>query len=302
METGKKSGTDRTAREEAAMERLFDEELKNLKEKLLRMAGLVEESIELAIEALKEQRDEPARAVLKNEEQINLLDVEVDETCLRLMALRQPMAGDLRFITSAMKIDSELERMGDLAVNISEQAFILNKLPQLKPLLDIPRMARISQAMVRDSINAFINRDEALARSVCERDDEVDALDEQIFRELLTYMMEDPATISRAVALILVSRNLERMADHATNIGEDVIYLAKGKSIKHHIDRKRESDSSVRPIEPPQIIQKKACTGVINRYNRRQVFLCRLEKTSSYLMNIIFPFSAVNNSRLSSPR
>jgi phosphate transport system protein len=164
------------------------------------------------------------------------------------MALRQPMAGDLRFITSAMKIDSELERMGDLAVNVAEQALILNKLPPLKPLLDIPRMARLAQAMIRDSINAFINQDEALARSVCERDDEVDALDDQIFRELLTYMMEDAANITRAVSLILVSRNLERMADHATNIGEDVIYLAKGKTIKHHIDRKRESDS-VRPVD-----------------------------------------------------
>jgi phosphate transport system protein len=230
------------------MERLFDEELKNLKEKLLRMAGLVEESIELAIEVIKDRKDELSQGVLKNEERINLLDVEVDETCLRLMALRQPMAGDLRFITSAMKIDSELERMGDLAVNIAEQALILNKLPPLKPLLDIPRMARLAQAMVRDSINAFINQDEALGRSICERDDEVDALDDQIFRELLTYMMEDAANISRAVALILVSRNLERMADHATNIGEDVIYLVNGKTIKHHIDRKRES-GSVRPVD-----------------------------------------------------
>jgi phosphate transport system protein len=223
------------------MERLFDEELKNLKEKLLRMAGLVEESIELAIEALKDQNEEPAREVIRNEALINALDVDVDETCLRLMALRQPMAGDLRFITSAMKIDSELERMGDLAVNVAEQALILACLPLLKPLLDIPRMARLAQAMVRDSINAFINRDEVLARSVCERDDEVDSLDDQIFRELLTYMMEDPTAIKRAVALILVSRNIERMADHATNIGEDVIYLAKGKTIKHHVDRKRET-------------------------------------------------------------
>ncbi len=223
------------------MERLFDEELKNLKEKLLRMAGLVEESIELAIEALKDQNEEPAREVIRNEALINALDVDVDETCLRLMALRQPMAGDLRFITSAMKIDSELERMGDLAVNVAEQALILACLPLLKPLIDIPRMARLAQAMVRDSINAFINRDEVLARSVCERDDEVDSLDDQIFRELLTYMMEDPTAIKRAVALILVSRNIERMADHATNIGEDVIYLAKGKTIKHHVDKKRET-------------------------------------------------------------
>lgn len=222
------------------MERLFDEELKNLKEKLLRMAALVEEAIDLSIEALKEQKEEPAREILRREEAVNLLDVEIDETCLRLLALRQPMAGDLRFITSAMKIGSDLERMGDLAVNIAEQALELAKLPLLKPLIDIPRMAQLVRAMVRDSLNAFVNRDERLARNVCERDDEIDALDDQIFRELLTYMMQDPATIARAVALLLVSRNLERIADHATNIGEDVIYLVLGKTIKHHIDKKRD--------------------------------------------------------------
>ncbi|MHB8054090.1 MAG: phosphate signaling complex protein PhoU, partial [Candidatus Aminicenantales bacterium] len=139
------------------------------------------------------------------------------------------------------KIGSDLERMGDLAVNVAEVALDLAKLPLLKPLIDIPRMARLAQAMVRDSINAFINRDEALARDVCLRDDEVDALDDQIFRELLTFMMEDPHTVQRAVALILVSRNLERMADHATNIGEDVIYMVKGKTIKHHMEKKRAS-------------------------------------------------------------
>ena len=221
------------------MERVFDEELKFLKERLLRMAAYVEDALSLAIEALKDQKEEPAREVLKNEENINLLDVEVDEICMRLLALRQPMAGDLRFITSAMKISSDLERMGDLAVNVAEQALELAKLPLLKPLIDIPRMARLAQAMVRDSINAFINRDEDLARDVCVRDDEVDALDDQIFRELLTFMMEDPHTVQRAVALILVSRNLERLADHATNIGEDVIYMVKGKTIKHHMEQKK---------------------------------------------------------------
>ncbi len=220
------------------MERVFDEELQFLKERLLRMAASVEDALSLAIEALKDQKEDPAREVLKNEENINLLDVEVDETCMRLLALRQPMAGDLRFITSAMKISSDLERMGDLAVNVAELALELARLPLLKPLIDIPRMARAAQAMVRDSIDAFINRDEALARDVCVRDDEVDALDEQIFRELLTFMMEDPRTVQRAVALILVSRNLERMADHATNIAEDVIYMVKGKTIKHHIEKK----------------------------------------------------------------
>jgi phosphate transport system protein len=227
-------------RPEAPMERLFDEELKNLKEKLLRMAALVEEAIDLSLEALKDQKEEPAREILKGEEAVNLLDVEIDETCLRLLALRQPMAGDLRFITSAMKIGSDLERMGDLAVNIAEQALELAKWPLLKPLIDIPRMAQLVRAMVRDSLNAFINRDEVLARDVCVRDDEVDSLDDQIFRELLTTMMQDPASIARAVALILVGRNLERIADHATNIGEDVIYLVRGKTIKHHIDKKRE--------------------------------------------------------------
>jgi len=231
------------------MERLFDEELKNLKEKLLRMAAYVEEAVELAIEALTERKEGPAREILKREETVNLLDVEIDETCLRLLALRQPMAGDLRFITSAMKIGSDLERMGDLSVNVAEQALELAKMPLLKPLIDIPRLARLVQAMVRDSLNAFINRDEALARNVCERDDEIDALDDQIFRELLTYMMQDPTTIARAVALLLVSRNLERIADHTTNIGEDVVYLVRGKTIKHHIDKKREYGCL--PVPPP---------------------------------------------------
>jgi phosphate transport system protein len=226
---------------EFAMERLFDEELKSLKEKILRMAGLVEESIELAIEGLRKQKVELAEEVLKQEEAVNLLDVEIDEGCMRLLALRQPMAGDLRFITSAMKIGAELERMGDLAVNIAERALELCKAPLLKPLIDIPRMAKMAQSMVRDSINAFIARDDALARDVCRRDDEVDALNDQIFRELLTYMIEDPTSIKRAVGLILVARHLERLADHSTNVAEDVIYLVKGKTIKHHIDKKRAS-------------------------------------------------------------
>jgi phosphate transport system protein len=221
------------------MERLFDEELTKLKERLLRMAGLVEEVVEVSVQALKEHREDLAAEVFRREDEINRLDVEIDETCLRLLALRQPMAGDLRFITSAMKIGVDLERMGDLAVNIAERAVELARLPVLKPLIDIPRMAKIVQVMVRDSLNAFVNRDDALAQDVCCRDDEVDSLNHQIFRELLTYMMEDPGTIKRAVALVLVGRHLERIADHATNIGEDVIYLVRGKSIKHNIDGQR---------------------------------------------------------------
>ena len=218
------------------MERPFDEELKTLKEKLLEMASLAEESISLAVRCLKERREDLVSDVMRGEEKINHLEIEIDELCMRLLALRQPMATDLRFITSAMKITGDLERIGDQSVNIIERAVDLLKVPQLKPLIDIPRMADLAQNMVRDAINAFINRDDCLARDVCERDDQVDQLNHQIFRELLTYMMQDAATITRAVDLILVGRHLERIADHATNIGEDVIYMVKGKTIKHHIE------------------------------------------------------------------
>jgi phosphate transport system protein len=220
------------------MKRLFDKELKILKEKLLRMASLAEESVILAVSSLKERREELAKKVFNAEENINLLDVEIDKLSLRLLALRQPMAVDLRFITSAMRISSELERIGDQSVNIAQRALKLLKLPLLKPLIDIPRMASLAQNMVNDSLRAFVNRDEKLARDVCQRDDEVDDLNDQIFRELLTYMMQDPSTISRAVDLILVGRHLERIADHATNISEDVIYYVKGKTIKHHCEKK----------------------------------------------------------------
>ena len=225
------------------MERRFDEELNTLKEELLRMASLTEESIVLAVKSLKDRKEELAREVLKKEENINLLDIEIDELCLKLLALRQPMATDLRFITSAMKIASDLERIGDQSVNIAERSLELLNFPLLKPLIDIPRMANLAQNMVKDAINAFINRDDMLARSVCERDDEVDSLNDQIFRELLTYMMQDPSTIRRAVDLILVGRHLERIADHATNIGEDVIYYVKGKTIKHHCEQSANKNS-----------------------------------------------------------
>ncbi len=222
------------------LDRPFDEELKTLKEKLLEMASRAEESIALSIRGLKERREELACEVLEREPALNLLDIEVDEMTLRLLALRQPLAADLRFITAAMKIGTDLERIGDLAVNIAERTLDLLKAPQLKPLIDIPRMAALAQGMVRDALNAFVKGDDALAREVCARDDQVDELDDQIFRELLTYMISDPGTIPRAVDLILVSRHLERIADHATNIGEDVIYMVRGKSIKHHCEKGRE--------------------------------------------------------------
>jgi len=220
-------------------ERPFDEELKSLKEKLLEMASRAEEQIGLAVRGLKDRKEDMACEVLEKEEAINRLDIEIDEMAMRLLALRQPMATDLRFITSAMKIGSDLERIGDLAVNIAERTLDLLKVPQLKPLIDIPRMASLAQGMVRDVLNAFINGDADLAKNVCQRDDQVDQLNGQIFRELLTFMMADQTTIPRAVDLILVGRHLERIADHATNIGEDVIYMVKGKTIKHHIEEGR---------------------------------------------------------------
>jgi len=220
------------------IERPFDEELKSLKEKLLEMAARAEEQIALAVRGLKDREEKLACQVLDREESINLLDIEIDEMCMRFLALRQPMATDLRFITSAMKISSDLERIADLAVNIAERTIDLLKQPELKPLIDIPRMAELAQAMVRDAINAFVNGDDVLARDVCQRDDQVDQLNDQVFRELLTYMMQEPGTISRAVDLILVGRHLERIADHATNIGEDVIYMVRGKTIKHHVGGK----------------------------------------------------------------
>ncbi len=222
------------------LKRYFDEELKHLNEKLLEMARLAEEAIIQAIRALVHQDAKLAEQVIQADETINFLEIEIDELCLKLLALQQPLAIDLRFTASALKINNDLERIGDQAVNIAERTLDLLKQPLLKPLIDIPRMATLAQKMVKDSLDAFVNRDTKLARDVCERDDEVDALNDQIFRELLTYMMQDPKTISRAVDLILVGRHLERIADLATNICEDVIYLVDGKTIKHHIEEKRD--------------------------------------------------------------
>lgn len=216
----------------------FQEQLEELKQKLLKMASLVEEAIQSSVQSLVKRDSELAHKTFQLEDQINAMDNEVDEMCLKLLALRQPMAVDLRFITSAMKIVTDLERMGDQAVNIAERAISLNQEPQLKPYIDIPRMAEITQSMVKDVLDAFVNRDSKLARSVCERDDLVDGLNDQVVRELLTYMMSDPKTIPRAVHLMIVARCLERIADHATNIAEDVIFMVDALVIKHHADTK----------------------------------------------------------------
>jgi len=218
------------------METHFQQELNQLKSELLRMAGLAERAISNAIEALV-KRDTPlAEKTIREDFQINDLELFIDDHCVKLLALHQPMAADLRFITSAMRINIELERIGDLAVNIAERVISLNQEPQLKPYIDIPEMAGITQKMLQDVLNAFVNRDADLARSVCERDDRVDGLNDQVFRELLTYMMSDPKTITRGVHLLIVTRCLERIADHTTNIAEGVIFMAKALVIKHHAD------------------------------------------------------------------
>ncbi len=218
----------------------FQKELEELKEHLLKMAVLVEETIHDAVQSLVKRDSELANQIFQREKQINEMELIIDEMCLRLLALRQPMATDLRFITSAMKIITDLERMGDQAVNIAERAISLNQEPQLKPYIDLPRMAEIAQSMVKDVLDAFVHRDVQLARSVCERDDLVDGLNDQVVRELLTYMMSDPKTIPRAVHLMIVARCLERIADHATNIAEDVIFMVAALVIKHHADAKDE--------------------------------------------------------------
>ena len=216
------------------MERHFHEELQKLKETLLIMASAVETSISKAIDALVERNSPLAEEVIQMDQKINNLEVSIDEQCLKLLATQQPMAIDLRFITSAMKINNDLERMGDHSVNIAELVKILNEQELLKPLIDIPRMANLAQMMVKDSLDSFINGNVEQAQSVCIRDDEVDKLDDQLFRELLTYMMNDTQTIARALDLVLISKNLERIADLSTNIAEEVIFIYRAKMIKHH--------------------------------------------------------------------
>jgi phosphate transport system protein len=215
------------------VQRHFHEELEGVKQTLLAMGGLVEDQIRRAMKALLERDDALAQEVIDRDRQVNTYDVEVDEQCVSLLALYQPAAGDLRFITTAMKIVTDLERIGDQAVNIAQRVLELNREPQLKPYIDLPRMAEKAQRMVKESLDAFVARDTALARQVCGEDSDVDLLKEQIFRELLTFMMEDPRTIPRAIRLILISRFMERVADHATNIAEMVVYLVEGKMVRH---------------------------------------------------------------------
>ena len=215
------------------MKKHYSEELTHLKEMVLRMGGLVEKMTHRAVQALVERKGEILAEVREMEHQVNQLHIDIDEIALELIALRQPAATDLRFITAAMKINTDLERIGDQAINIIDKTESLLSVPPVKPLIDIPRMADIAEEMLKDALDAFVRGDDDLAYRTIERDDAVDQLKDQVFRELLTFMMSDASTIPRSMDLILVSRHLERIADHATNICEKVIFMVKGKDVRH---------------------------------------------------------------------
>ncbi|MPY86389.1 MAG: phosphate signaling complex protein PhoU [Luteitalea sp.] len=210
------------------------ESLEHLKERLLVMGGVAEERVRTVIQALVDREVAQVETIRTGDEPLNELHMEIDDRCFKMLALHQPMAVDLRGIVGAVKINTDLERVGDLAVNIAEatQRYLLH--PPVKELIDIPRMAALAQAMLRDALDAYVRRDIELARHVLNEDDTLDALKTQVFRELLTYMLQDPRTIEPALDLILISRHLERIGDHATNIAEDVIFMVSAQDVRHH--------------------------------------------------------------------
>ena len=216
--------------------RHFQDELEQLKTRLLEMGGLAEDRLRAALRGLVERQPELVERVLTGDAAINTLHIEIDDRCFKLLALHQPMAVDLRAIVSAVKINTDLERVGDLAVNIAEAVRRYLRHPPVKELIDIPHMAELAQDMLRDALDAYVRRDVAMARLVLNQDDELDALKTQVFRELLTHMIEEPATIEPALDLILISRHLERIGDHATNVAEDVIFMVLAKDVRHHQD------------------------------------------------------------------
>jgi len=214
-------------------DRAFEEQLGQLRTAVLEMGGLVEEQIGRAVQALIQRDEALARATIERDHTVNRFDVEIDDLSLKLLALRQPAARDLRLITTALKITTDLERIGDMATHIAERAIELAGELPIKPYIDIPRMADVARDMLRRSLDAFVREDPELALGVCLADDMIDQLHEQLFRELLSYMVENPATVSRAMRLLFVSKYLERVGDHATNIAEMVIFMVKGRSIRH---------------------------------------------------------------------
>jgi len=212
----------------------FREELEELQSKLLEMGGLVEAAIHNSVLALVDRDEDKAKEVMWNEALVNQKEIEIDELATRMLALFQPMARDLRFITAVIKINNDLERMGDLAVNITERAMTLMREPAVKPLIDIPRIADLAESMVHRALDAFAKHDADLARDVLLADDAVDRLRDAVYDELLTFMQEERSTINRAVSLMFIAQNLERIADHSTNIAEDVLFAVKGVDVRHH--------------------------------------------------------------------
>jgi phosphate transport system protein len=228
------------------MERHRDHELEQIRKTLLRMGGLVERQIREAMQALVERDTVRADTVIAADDEVDELQKEIDALCSRMLALQQPMASDLRFLVATMKIATDLERMGDSSVNVAQAVPILNQEAPLKPYVDLPRIAQITQEMVRDALDSFVRRDARAAIEVCKRDDEVDALYKQLFRELVTYMVEDTRNITRALHLLLIARNYERIADHATNIGEDVVFYVEGRDIRHMTADEKAAEAGAR--------------------------------------------------------
>lgn len=222
------------------MQRHFDEELKKLRDKVFKMGLLVEKAIENAMTALFQRNSAIAQHVLKGDQEINLLEIEIDELGHELIALHQPAAVDLRLITMVLKITNDLERMGDQAVNIAEKALLINQEPPIKPYEDLPRMADEARRMVRDSLDAFMENDLEKAKAILEKDDRIDQINDKIYEEVQKVLAEKPQHVCAGVSLIMVSHNLERIGDLATNIAEDVIYLKRGIDVRHHIRERRE--------------------------------------------------------------
>ncbi|MBN2515374.1 MAG: phosphate signaling complex protein PhoU [Deltaproteobacteria bacterium] len=225
--------------EKAHTSSIYDKALQSIKENLLYAGALAEKAIQNAMTSLLERDSELGRSVIDSDEQIDRLDEAIERKCLDVIALRQPVAKDLRFITTAIKINAHLERIGDMAANIAEKAIALNEEPQLKPYIDLPRMSDTAQQMIKKSLDALVREDCDLAEEVIKADEIVDNLNDQIFRELLTFMMEDPRTIHRAILIMQISKNLERISDHATSIAVMVIYLVTGRNVRHRDKMKK---------------------------------------------------------------
>ena len=226
--------------------RHFVEELEQLKTKLLEMGALVESSIQRSISAVTHKDRAAAEEVFRNETRINAIELEIDDFAINLLALHQPMAADLRLIVAALKINTDLERMGDLAVNIAQRALTLIEGPMIKPMIDIPHIAGLVQSMVRKALDAFVRRDADLARSVLASDDAVDSLRTACYHELVSFMEQDTTNIQQSLALLSVTRNLERIADHSTNVAEDVLFLVKGVDVRHHAELQKQENPGPR--------------------------------------------------------